>query len=121
MYSSGVFLALKSGEMAADAIHEALRTNDTSAARLSTWGDEIAAGMSAIRKLVYAFYTKDFSFGKFIRENPNFKKNLVDLLIGNVFYDNVGDIFDVMGKTVPLPDSIPLDRPRGALQLTTGH
>jgi flavin-dependent dehydrogenase len=112
MYSSGVFLALKSGEMAADAILEGLAKNDLSAAQLSKWGDAVAEGMTSIRKLVFAFYTKGFSFGKFIRENPNFKKNLVDLLIGNVFYEGVDEIFDVMGRTVPLPDAIPLDRPR---------
>jgi flavin-dependent dehydrogenase len=115
MYSSGVFLALKSGEMAADAIDEGLAKNDLSAAQLSKWGDRVADGMTSIRKLVYAFYTPGFSFGKFIRENMHFKKNLVDLLIGNVFYDGVDDIFDVMGKTVPLPESIPLDQPRGEM------
>jgi flavin-dependent dehydrogenase len=111
MYSSGVFLALKSGELAADNILEALDKNDTSAAQLSKWGDLVSDGMTSIRKLVYAFYTKDFSFGKFVRENPEMKKNLVDLLIGNVFYDGVDDIFDPMGKTVDLPHAIPLDKP----------
>jgi flavin-dependent dehydrogenase len=114
MYSSGVFLALKSGEMAADAIDEALKHDDPSALRLSKWGDELARGMTSIRKLVYAFYTKGFSFGKFIRENPDFKKNLVDLLIGNVFYPGVDDIFGPMAKTVALPEAVPLDRPRAA-------
>src|SRR5205085_189934 len=110
MYSSGVFLALKSGEMAADAINEGLEKNDLSAGQLSKWGDALSAGMTSIRKLVYAFYTKGFSFGKFIRENPEMKKNLVDLLIGNVFYEGVNGIFDVMGKTVPLPEGIPLEK-----------
>jgi flavin-dependent dehydrogenase len=114
MYSSGVFLALKSGEMAADAIDQALKHDDASALRLSKWGDELAAGMTSIRKLVYAFYTRGFSFGKFIRDNPEFKKNLVDLLVGNVFFQGVDDIFTTMGKTVPLPETVPLDRPRAA-------
>ena len=39
-------------------------------------------------------------------------RDLVDLLIGNVFYEGVDAIFDVMGKTVPLPESIPLEQPR---------
>jgi flavin-dependent dehydrogenase len=111
MYSSGVFLALKSGEMAADTINAALEQNDTSAARLSKWGDELSEGMTSIRKLVFAFYSKGFSFGKFIRENPSFKKNLVDLLIGNVFYEGVNDIFEPMGKTVALPEGVPLGKP----------
>jgi flavin-dependent dehydrogenase len=111
MYSSGVFLALKSGELAADAINEGLEKNDLSAAQLSKWGEQIADGMTSIRKLVYAFYTKGFSFGRFVRENPGFKKHLVDLLIGNVFYEGVDEVFDVMGKTVPLPEGVPLDQP----------
>jgi flavin-dependent dehydrogenase len=122
MYSSGVYLALKSGEMAADAIDDALKHNDPSAARLSKWGNELSEGMTSIRKLVYAFYTRGFSFGKFIRENPTFKKNLVDLLIGNVFYDGVNDIFEPMAKTVSLPEAVPLDRPRAAASpLTIDH
>jgi flavin-dependent dehydrogenase len=119
MYSSGVFLALKSGELAADAILEGLAKNDTSAAQLSKWGDQVADGMTSIRKLVYAFYTRGFSFGKFIRENPDMKKNLVDLLIGNVFYDGVDDIFEPMSKTVSLPESIPLSKPKELAQAST--
>jgi flavin-dependent dehydrogenase len=114
MYSSGVFLALKSGEMAADCINEAFDQNDFSSARLGKWGPELSDGMQSIRKLVYAFYTKGFSFGKFMRENPTLKKNLVDLLIGNVFRPGVSDIFDTMGRDVKLPDSIPLERPATA-------
>ena len=114
MYSSGVFLALKSGEMAADTINEAFERNDFSAAQLSRWGDQVAGGMQSIRKLVYAFYSKDFSFGKFIREHPDFKKNLVDLLIGNVFYEGVDEIFGPMGKSVDLPGPMPLETPTKA-------
>jgi flavin-dependent dehydrogenase len=109
MYSSGVFLALKSAEMAADCVIEAFQKDDFSAAQLSKWGESVADGMQSIRKLVYAFYSKDFSFGRFTREHPQTKKNLVDLLIGNVFRPGINDIFDPMSKSVPLPDSIPLD------------
>ena len=109
IYSSGVFLALKSGEMAADAIVEALNAQDTGPARLGQWGSELNDGMQAIRKLVYAFYTRGFSFGQFIRENPQFKGNLVDLLVGDVFRPEVCDIFKVMGDKIPLPDAVNLD------------
>jgi flavin-dependent dehydrogenase len=108
MYSSGVLLALKSGEMAADCINEAFERNDFSAQRLGAWGPQLSEGMQSIRKLVYAFYTKGFSFGKFVREHPEYKKNLVDLLIGNVFREGVNDIFGPMSKWVNVPDSIPL-------------
>jgi len=111
MYSSGVFLALKSGEMAADAINEGLAAGDLSAAQLGKWGRSIADGMHSIRQLVYAFYTKGFSFGKFMREHPEFKHNLVDLLIGKVFRPGVNDIFQVMKDTVSLPPPAPLEQP----------
>src|SRR3954447_23200850 len=38
LYSSGVLMALKSGELAADAIVEGLKKNDTSEAQLGKWG-----------------------------------------------------------------------------------
>ena len=106
MYSSGVFLALKSGDMAADCIIDAFKHNDFSPDRLGSWGQPLADGMQAIRKLVYAFYTKGFSFGQFVREYPQFKKTLVDLLIGNVFYPEVEAIFEPLGKKVELPPPI---------------
>ena len=109
MYSSGVFLALKSGEMAADAINEAFEKNDFSPARLGAWGPQLSDGMTSIRKLVYAFYTRDFSFGKFMRMHPEMKQNLVDLLIGNVFRDGVNDIFEPMSESVMIPPAIPLE------------
>ena len=67
--------------------------------------------MTSIRKLVYAFYTRDFSFGKFMRMHPEMKQNLVDLLIGNVFRDGVNDIFEPMSESVMIPPAIPLETP----------
>jgi flavin-dependent dehydrogenase len=114
IYSSGVFLALKSGEMAADAINEALEKNDLSAAQLGKWADMICDGMHAMRKLVYAYYTRGFSFGQFMRAHPQYKKNLVDLLIGDVFRPEVNAIFEPMSKQVPLPQPVPLAPVPGA-------
>lgn len=111
IYSSGVFLALKSGEMAADCIIEAFEKDDFSAAQLGKWGPVLSAGMHAMRKLVYAFYTPGFSFGQFMRQHPEFKRNLVELLIGDVFRPEVNRIFDVMQEHVPLPDEVPLEQP----------
>jgi flavin-dependent dehydrogenase len=112
VYSSGVFLALKSGEMAADCIIEGLQNNDLTASQLSKWGQPLADGMQAMRKLVYAFYTKTFSFGQFMRMHPQYKKNLVDLLIGDVFRpeeNDVNGIFDQIGDSVMLPEPLRLD------------
>lgn len=100
VYSSGVFLALKSGEMAADAIVDGLRKNDLSAEQLGCWTPEFKAGMAWIRKLVHAFYTNEFSFGKFMKMHPEYAGNLTNLLIGRVFEDGIGKIFDDMEPAI---------------------
>ncbi|MCA9041681.1 MAG: tryptophan 7-halogenase, partial [Planctomycetaceae bacterium] len=104
VYSSGVFLALHSGMVAADAVHEALQANDLSADRLGTWQPEYRKGVENFRKLVLAFYTPGFRFGEFLKMHPQYQTNLVDILIGNVFKPNVGEIFEAMGEVVPVGD-----------------
>lgn len=93
IYSSGVFLALKSGELAADAVHEGLRDNNLSAEQLSRWCTTFDKGVDLIRRLVRAFYTRDFSFGSFMKDHPQHQSNLTDLLIGRVFDGEAGTIF----------------------------
>jgi flavin-dependent dehydrogenase len=85
IYSSGVFLALKSGEMAADAICTGLENDDLSAQQLGSFGPDLSAGMDSLRQLVYAFYNPNFSFGAFLKRNPDCSGELVDLLMGNVY------------------------------------
>lgn len=97
VYSSGVFLALKSAEFAADAINEGLEKDDVSAEQLSGWGDVYDEGMRQFRKLVDAFYTDEFSFAEFMKQYPHYKGHLTDLLIGRVYGENnPGEIFDDM-------------------------
>jgi flavin-dependent dehydrogenase len=91
LYSSGVLLALKSGSMAADAVAEGLAKGDTSATQLGKWGDEFARGMERMRRLVCEYYD-GFSFGKFVRRFPNHKGHLTDLLIGDLFRDEVDGV-----------------------------
>jgi flavin-dependent dehydrogenase len=100
LYSSGVYFALVMGERAADAVIAGLKSGDTSAQQLSSWCDGFKQGSQLIRKLVEAFYTKEFSFGGFIKNNPQFQGNLTDLLIGRIFYDGAGGIFEKMEPAV---------------------
>lgn len=104
VYSSGVFLALKSGEMAADAIHEAILNDDFSAKRLGKWGEEFIPGMEAVRKLVYAFYTKEFSFSRFLDDHPECLDGIVDILSGKIYINDVTHIFGPMGQMCDLPE-----------------
>src|SRR5207245_7374594 len=88
LYSSGVLLALKSGEMAADAVSEGLKKGDVSAAQLGKWGDMFNKGVDRMRRLVCEYYD-GFSFGNFVRNFPQLKGIITDLLIGDLFTDRV--------------------------------
>jgi flavin-dependent dehydrogenase len=94
IYSSGVFFALKSGELAADCIIDGLRKGDTSAAQLGKWEPEFRAGTEWVRKLVESYYSGHFRVGKFVREYPQHISSITDLLIGRVFKPGVGAVFD---------------------------
>lgn len=96
VYSTGVFLALKSGEFAADAIHAALVQNDCSAAMLGCWQEKYTTGLELFKKLVLTFYQPGFSFGTFLRDYPQYRSNVIDILIGDVYKPGVGEMFDVI-------------------------
>jgi flavin-dependent dehydrogenase len=95
LYSSGVLLALKSGQMAADAVAAGLAKGDTSAAQLGQWESEFTRGMDRMRRLVCAYY-QGFSFGRFVRRHPHLKGHLTDLLIGDLFKDSVDEVWAPM-------------------------
>jgi flavin-dependent dehydrogenase len=108
LYSSGVLLALRSGEMAADAIVEGLAKNDTSAAQLGKWGPVFNQGVDRMRRLVCEYYA-GFSFGNFVRHYPELRGTVTDLLIGDLFTDRVDKVWPAMASLDP-PDktAIPL-------------
>lgn len=95
VYSSGVFLALKSGELAADAISDGLKQGDVSAAQLGRWSTDYRRGMGRMRELVCAFY-EGFSFGKFLKRHPEYQGHITDLLIGDLFKESVDEVFPPM-------------------------
>jgi len=101
LYSSGVFLALKSGEMAADCVIEGLKSGDTSAAQLGKWAPAFLRGVAPIRKLVEAYYSNRFKFGEFLRAFPHHRGAITDILIGRVFHDTASDVFRDMDPWLP--------------------
>ncbi len=88
VFSSGVFAALKGGELAGDAIHTALdRGEDITAATFEGYAREIRYALDSFRRIVIAFYDETFNFGEFIGAYPDLQPRLVDLLVGNVSRD----------------------------------
>ncbi|HWP44122.1 MAG TPA: tryptophan 7-halogenase, partial [Blastocatellia bacterium] len=103
IYSSGVLLALKMAELAADAIHDAFKHNDFSAERLGQFQSKLDRGIESMRKLVYAYYTEGFSFSKFLEKYPEQRVNIINLLIGDVFRDGVDGIYGPMSEFAEIP------------------
>jgi flavin-dependent dehydrogenase len=100
LYSSGVLLALKSGELAADAIVEGLAKGDTSGAQLGKWAANFNTGVDRMRRLVCEYYA-GFSFGSFMREHPEMRGTVTDLLIGDLFTDRVDEVWAPMEAMYP--------------------
>ncbi|MDB4711884.1 tryptophan 7-halogenase [Verrucomicrobiales bacterium] len=105
VFSSGVFLALKSGEMAADAVSNAITNNDFSAGQFNDYGKELCKGIEAMRALVYAFYDESFSFGDLIKSNPDLRGDLTDCLIGDVFKDFT-ELFGAVSDFATVPSKL---------------
>jgi hypothetical protein len=108
LYSSGVLLALRSGEMAADAICEGLDQGDTSAAQLGKWGPVFNEGVDRMRRLVCEYY-EGFSFGRFVKAFPDLRGTVTDILIGDVFTDGVDKVWRPMESLYP-PGKRPIPR-----------
>ncbi len=106
LYSSGVLLALKSGELAADAIADGLATGDTSAKQLGRWGEQFNKGIDRMRRLVCEYYD-GFSFGRFVKTFPELKGTVTDLLIGDLFDDRVDKVWGPLESLYP-PDKKPI-------------
>jgi flavin-dependent dehydrogenase len=117
LYSSGVLLALRSGEMAAEAIADGLAKGDTTAAQLGRWGDVFNEGVDRMRRLVCEYYN-GFSFGGFVRQYPHLQGTVTDLLIGDLFTGRVDKVWGPMESMYqaghpPIPswrEGIPPDR-----------
>lgn len=87
IYSSGLYLALGSAELAAQCIDNALKNHDVSAARLGAFEPALWKGVEVVRRLIHAFYDPNFSFPKFAERFPEQRANLIDCLIGDVIKD----------------------------------
>ncbi|HUJ20814.1 MAG TPA: NAD(P)/FAD-dependent oxidoreductase [Bryobacteraceae bacterium] len=110
VFSSGVFLALRSGEMAGDAADAALKSGDFTAAQFRHYGAELCRGIEAMRRLVYAFYDHAFSFRKFLNHYPHMHGDMTDCLIGNLFRD-FDPLFAAVAQFAKIPEPLSHGKP----------
>lgn len=107
IYSSGLYLALGSAELAAQCIDDALRAGDVCAARLGRFEPALWKGVDVVRRLIHAFYDPNFSFAKFAERFPEHRAALIDCLVGDV-------IKDMSAFTAALAQMTPPPTPLGA-------
>ena len=100
VYSSGVYFALEMGVRAGDAVVEGFEKNDLSGQQLGRWCEPFREGVNWIRKLVHAFYTKEFSIGRFMKEHPEHRAGVTNLLIGRIFQDDAKQLFEDMDASI---------------------
>ena len=100
VYSSGVYFALEMGVRAGDAVVEGLKSGDLSEKQLGSWCGDFKEGARLIRKLVHAFYTKEFSIGRFMKEHPEHRGSVTNLLIGRIFDEGTAKVFDDMDASI---------------------
>jgi len=110
VFSSGALLALKSGVLAADAVHEALQARDVSAARFAPYAAMMREGVENMRKLVYAFYNPNFSFRVLTDKYPDLAGDLTDCLSGDVNKDFTR-LFTAVQEYAPVPEPLPVGAP----------
>lgn len=111
VFSSGVFLALKSGELAADAVHQAIVDDDFSASRFKDYSETLCGGVENMRKLVYAFYDEKFRFSSLLEKHPDLRGDLTDCLIGDLFKD-FGPLFAALAEFADPPEPLRHGRPQ---------
>jgi flavin-dependent dehydrogenase len=110
VFSSGLMLALKSGVMAGDAVHEALAAGDFSPSRFTSYAAALRLGIENMRKLVYAFYDPRFSFKQVIDKYPDAAGEITDCLSGDVSKD-FSSLWGKIREFVPLPGELPVGEP----------
>jgi flavin-dependent dehydrogenase len=110
VFSSGVMLALKSGVMAGDAVHDAIVARDFSPARFAEYGRLLREGIENMRKLVYAFYDQNFSFRDLTNKYPDLAGDITDCLSGDVNKDFTR-LFNAVAEFAPVPEPLPYGAP----------
>lgn len=113
VFSSGVMLALKSGQLAGETVHAGLVDGDLSPERFTAYGATLRQGVENMRKLVYAFYNPKFSFREVIKRYPDAAGEITDCLSGDVNKD-FSQLWRRFREFVPLPDDLPYGEPLSA-------
>lgn len=103
VFSTGMYLTLVSGELAADAVIAAMKKGDVSGKQFQAYGETMCERIEILRRLVYAFYAKDFSFKSLVMKYPHLKGKVTDCLIGNLDQDFT-ELNSALAEFLDLPE-----------------
>jgi flavin-dependent dehydrogenase len=110
VFSSGVMLALKSGVLAADAVHQAIAEQNFSPDQFAGYARTLREGVENMRRLVYAFYNPNFSFRTLTNKYPDAVGSVTDCLSGDVNKD-FSTLWRQIEEFVELPVRLPVGEP----------
>lgn len=110
VFSSGLMLALKSGVLAADAIHAGILANDLRSERFRPYADTLRQGIENMRKLVYAFYNPRFSFRALTEKHPHLAGDVTDCLSGDINKD-FSELWEAIREFAEIPEDLPYGQP----------
>jgi flavin-dependent dehydrogenase len=110
VFSSGLMFALKSGVLAGDSVHEAMRAGDLSPERFTDYARILRTGVENMRRLVYAFYNNNFSFRDLTNRYPEAVGEVTDCLSGDVNKD-YSRLWGWISEFVTLPEALPVGEP----------
>jgi flavin-dependent dehydrogenase len=110
VFSSGLMLALKSGALAVDTVHDALVAGDFSVERFRDYAATLRRGIENMRKLVYAFYNPNFSFRALTDKYPDLVGDVTDCLSGDVNKD-FSRLWQAVQEFAPVPAELPYGPP----------
>jgi flavin-dependent dehydrogenase len=110
VFSSGVMFALKSGVLAADTIYGAFQTGDFGADQFSAYSRIMSEGIENMRKLVYAFYDRRFSFRTLTNKYPDLAGDVTDCLSGDVNKD-FSRLYTAVAEFAEVPAPLPYGQP----------
>ena len=103
VYSSGLYLALASGELAAACVHDALERDDVSAQRLGGFCRPLWDGVDVVWRLIHAFYDPQFSFRAFSQRFPQHRDALIHCLVGDVVGRDMSPLLGALAEMTPPP------------------
>ena len=89
---------------------ESIDDDRRDASAFAEYGDWLNDAIETMRGLVHAFYNRDFSFGRLVRDRPDLRGDITDCLIGN-FGRRYDELFEVIGQRTILPAPLGVGEP----------